>query len=293
MNNPSRFAFLRDGDQFRGARRFLVGRKSLFDNPYLELLGLLAEAAGIEHSLMIAYLFAMFSIKDQYKSVRGVIKPSLFMQHRTGGQPAVASRKDVRNYLAICTEEMQHLSLVNGLLGELGAAPNLMPHQFPLPADIYPFEIDLESLSREVVAKYLWIEADDVALNPDAPEHTGDPEEQAFILEVLNVLRIPPKQSQHVGSIYRQIIDCFETVWKQRRLHRLPDDFPYSAWRDRLRALQFQGEITHYTFFKDQFTGKLFGANIGYLETPGERRISRQASYPRHRLPGLSRYDSE
>ena len=113
MNNPSRFAFLRDGDQFRGARRFLVGRKSLFDNPYLELLGLLAEAAGIEHSLMIAYLFAMFSIKDQYKSVRGGIKASLFISiAREVNLPWRAAR--MSNYLAICTEEMQHLSLVNG-----------------------------------------------------------------------------------------------------------------------------------------------------------------------------------
>ena len=113
MNDTPRVALLRSryGDHYTGAHRFAVGRKSDLTNPYLELLTLLSEAAGIGHSLMIAYLFAMFSIKDRYAGVRGVIGPRLFMQHRTSGQPAVEGEEDVRSYLEICTEEMQHLSL--------------------------------------------------------------------------------------------------------------------------------------------------------------------------------------
>ena len=152
----------------------------------------------------------------------------------------------------------------------------MSPHQFPLPADIYPFEIDLESLSREIVAKYLWIEADNIALDPK--QHKDDKEKSQFISEVLAALPIPPNQSQHVGSIYRQIVCCFEKVWEQRRLHRLPEDFPYSAWQDRLRALQFQGEITHFTFFKDQFTGEVFGGSPDIWKRP------ESAEYPAKRL---------
>jgi hypothetical protein len=256
MGDTPRVALLRRlyGDHYPGTHRFTSDRETA--DPYLELLRLLAEAAGIEHSLMLAYLFAMFSIKDQYSDVRGHIKLSLFMDHRTSGQPSVSGQDDDHTYLELCTQEMQHLSLVNGLLGELGAAPNLMPHQFPLPADIYPFDIDLESLSRRVVAKYLWIEADNVALDP--AQHEGHEEEKKFIREVLCLLPEVGERPAHVGSIYRRILERFKESWEKGLL---PDDFPYGAWHDRLRALQFQGEITHYMFFKSQFTGEAFGGN--------------------------------
>ena len=147
---------------------------------------------------------------------------------------------------------MQHLGLVNALLGELGGAPNLMPHQFPLPADIYPFEIDLESLNREVVAKYLWIEADNVALDP--AQHKGhSKEELKFIEAVLALLPMVKDRPTHVGSVYRRILQCFKEARDQQLL---PADFPYDAWCDRLRAVQFQGEITHYMFFKEPVYGR-------------------------------------
>jgi hypothetical protein len=178
------------------------------------------------------------------------------MDDRTSGQPTVTGQQDDHSYLELCTQEMQHLGLVNALLGELGGAPNLMPHQFPLPADIYPFEIDFESLSRRVVAKYLWIEADNVALDP--ARHQGHTNELKFIKAVLTLLPKVKDRPAHVGSIYRRILRCFKEARDQQLL---PADFPYNAWHDRLRALQFQGEITHYMFFKRQFTGKAFGGN--------------------------------
>jgi hypothetical protein len=255
MSETLRVALLRKqyGDHYAGTHRFVTGRETA--DPYLELLRLLSEAAGIEHSLMLAYLFAMFSIKDRYHRVRGDLTLSLFMDDRTSGQPTIPGQQGDHSYLELCTQEMQHLGLVNALLGELGAAPNLLPHQFPLPADIYPFEIDLESLSRPVVAKYLWIEADNVALDP--AQHRGHTDELKFIEAVLALLPVKDRPT-HVGSIYRRILQRFKDVRDERLL---PADFPYNAWHDRLRALQFQGEITHYTFFKRQFTGEAFGGN--------------------------------
>jgi hypothetical protein len=265
MRDSPRVAFFRSvyGDRYPGAHRFTAHRET--ENPYLELLRMLAEAAGIEHSLMIAYLFAMFSIKEQYSKVRGDVTLHLFMEHRTAGRPTVDDPKDDHDYLELCTEEMQHLRLVNGLLGELGAAPNLMAHQFPLPADLYPFPLDLECLSRNLVAKYLWIEADNVALDPAA--HVDNCQEERFIREVLGVLSQPPNLPVHVGSIYRRILARFEEASEQRLL---PNGFPYSVWHDRLRALQFQGEIAHFNFFRDQFTGEAFGGDASIWQ-PGPK----------------------
>jgi hypothetical protein len=270
MSETPRVALLRKlyGDHYPGMHRFVRERETA--DPYLELLRLLSEAAGIEHSLMLAYLFAMFSIKEQYHRVRGDLTLSLFMDHRTSGQPTIPSQQSDHSYLELCTQEMQHLGLVNALLGELGSAPNLMPHQFPLPADIYPFEIDLESLSRSVVAKYLWIEADNVALDP--AQHQGHKDELTFIEAVLALLPVKDRPT-HVGSIYRRILHRFKEA-RDKKL--MPADFPYNAWHDRLRALQFQGEITHYMFFKGQFTGKAFGSDASVWE-PGPQ-------YPANRL---------
>jgi hypothetical protein len=249
-----------------GVHRFVA---HVTDNPLLELMRLVAEAAGLEHSLMIAYLFAMFSIKDRYEHVRGRVGPNLFMEHRMGGIPE--ERTDYHhNYLDVCIEEMQHLSLANGLLGELGAAPNLNPHQFPLPADIYPFELKFESLSKRVVANYLWIEADDTALDPHA--HAGNEPELRFIRAVLQELGVGSVPN-HVGSVYRRILDCF-----QKSAKMLPDGFQYQLWLDRLHALQGQGEIAHYNFFKEQFTGVAFGSDETIWNDP------RSADYPADEL---------
>jgi hypothetical protein len=265
MTDTPRVALLRKryGDHYPGTHRFASERQTA--DPYLELLRLLSEAAGIEHSLMLAYLFAMFSIKDKYQSVRGDVTLGLFMDDRISGQSTVGGEEDNHSYLELCTQEMQHLGLVNALLGELGGAPNLMPHQFPLPADIYPFEIDLESLSRRVVAKYLWIEADNVALDPT--QHQGHTKELKFIEAVLALLPNVKDRPLHVGSIYRRILQRFKEA---RDEDLLPADFPYNTWHDRLRALQFQGEITHYMFFKRQFTGEAFGGNENIWK-PGPR----------------------
>ncbi len=40
-----------------------------FYDPYLELIRLLKESSEIEHSLMVQYLFAAFTLKPQYQAV--------------------------------------------------------------------------------------------------------------------------------------------------------------------------------------------------------------------------------
>jgi hypothetical protein len=41
----------------------------------------------------------------------------------------------------------------------LGAAPNVIPQDFPFEPEIYPFAFNLEPLSRATLAKYVYAEA--------------------------------------------------------------------------------------------------------------------------------------
>src|SRR5436853_4289082 len=81
---------------------FRIARE--FEDPFLELIRLLHEACEIEHSLMIQYLYAAFSVRPQYADLVG-----------DPGSP----RSDC--LLGVAIQEMQHLDQVNRLLVGLGA----------------------------------------------------------------------------------------------------------------------------------------------------------------------------
>src|SRR2546421_5262863 len=109
-----------------------------FESPQLELIRLLREACTVEHALMLQYLYAAFSIKPAYSGLVG------------SGAPGT------HDLIGVAVQEMQHLGAVNGLLVSLGAAPNLVSVEFPLAPDIYPFELNLEPLTRDSLAKYVY-----------------------------------------------------------------------------------------------------------------------------------------
>ena len=136
-----------------------------FSDDYLELVRLLTEGAGLEHSLMVAYLYAMFSLKESHHDIRGHMKSRSYLEHSPVEEEGTAVLRKKDTYLDVALEEMQHLSLVNWFLIALGASPNFMPHTFPFSSDLYPFDIELRSLDRYAVAAALWIEADDSKLS--------------------------------------------------------------------------------------------------------------------------------
>ena len=227
-----------------------------FNDPYLELLRLLTEAAVLEHSLMVSYLYAMFSIKDDYAKVRGNVNGRSFLKHDMSGQGEELEH-EFHSFLDVALEEMQHLGLVNALLGELGAAPNLTPHGFPLSADIYPFPLEPAWLSREVAARYMWIEADDHALDPGW-KHSH--KQRRLIVEVRRILGIGPDVPAHLGSVYGTIVD-YALIVAHEPPAFLPPTFPWGKWIDRLTAIRYQGEMAHFNFFSDVFSGLAFGGD--------------------------------
>lgn len=207
-----------------------------FADPYLELMRLLHQAAGLEQLLMLQYLYAAFSIKDEYASVRGGLGPHLYLD------------ADTSDLLGVSVQEMQHLHWVNEYLVALGAAPNLAPQEMPYASDVYPFELTLKPLSRYTTATYLFIEADDCALSLKCKHSDAEIHYIKSVLAVLGQTR-----ENHLGSLYASIIGL------TRRVAQNPPAFlsPTTDWNrfeNTMLYIAAQGEEKHYQFFKSVFT---------------------------------------
>src|SRR5690606_37656710 len=103
-----------------------------------EALFLLHLAAEIEHSLLIQYLYAAYSLPSD----------------------ASANILNWRDSIKrIATQEMGHLITVQNLLLSLGGAITMDREEFPYRSDFYPFPFCLEPLTRDSLAKYVSAEA--------------------------------------------------------------------------------------------------------------------------------------
>jgi ferritin-like protein len=116
--------------------------------PRDEAIFLLNIAAEVEHSLMVQYLFAAYSLRD----------PGQF----TADKAALVG--DWRKALAtVAREEMGHLITVQNLLRSLGAPLSLARDEFPMNTGFYPFSFRLEPLSKNSAAKYAFAEMPSIA----------------------------------------------------------------------------------------------------------------------------------
>jgi hypothetical protein len=232
-----------------------------FSDPYLELVRLLHEAAEVEHSLMIQYLYAAFSVKPEYAGIVGGIAP----------------RTDT--FLGFAVQEMQHLGLVNRLLAALGSTPNLLTQNMPYEPDIYPFEITLEACSPLSLAKYTYCEAPAGAL-----DRTGakDARDHAFLDTVYAALGNQARPNR-VGSFYDSVIDTLKEYGKsQISEYEFSQPLDIDMWVEKLKALQEEGEVGHFEFFKDVLLGTHKGCR-------GRRNVWKlprdHAHYPTQKLP--------
>ncbi|MGH7286898.1 MAG: ferritin-like domain-containing protein, partial [Myxococcota bacterium] len=197
------------------------------DDPRLELVRLLNEACEVEHSLMLQYLYAAFSVRPRYVALVGAASPSS------------------STLLGIAIQEMHHLRDVNRVLVELGAAPNFGRQDFPYQARNYPFPMTLERLSRESVAKYVYAEAPRGALAP-GPDAT--PDERALAEQVVGCLNCA-EQPNHVGSLYGDVLALLDEIELAEGSARV------ASWRETLLAIKEEGEQDHFPFFRDVFLG--------------------------------------
>jgi hypothetical protein len=263
-----------------------------YADPYLALTSLLVDAATLEHSLMAMYLYALFSVKDQYAAVRGALSSQSF-QPQPPGALVPETKAAAVTFLDVTIEEMQHLALVNQLLYELCAAPCLERHTFPYLFEIYPFPLELRSLDRASAASFMWIEAAAKQLNPKASKDQREP--QALIEQVEQAIDLLPGQSnvadfrgqdlEHIGSLYGQILERLDALRRQPPQFLAPT-FAWGVWADRIDWLRNQGEIKHYRFFRSLFTGEAFGAGPEIWRDPHSHE------YPSLSLPWRTAFKS-
>lgn len=97
------------------------------------LIYTLGKAAELEHLIMLQYLFAAFSLKQNVGE--GLTSEML-----------VAVGRWRKTLLGIGEQEMLHLALVQNLLTAVGAAPRLARPNFPMPAYSYPAGVRIELL---------------------------------------------------------------------------------------------------------------------------------------------------
>jgi hypothetical protein len=147
---------------------------------------LLYVAATIEHSLMVQYLFAAYSL---------------------GGPDVPAERRaDVRAWqetiLGIAKEEMGHLVTVQNLLTAVGAPLNFDREDYPYDTPFYPFGFRLQPAGLGSLAAYVCAESPEEWDEPDEAEIKALAQEQAG------------RDVNRVGMLYAQLIDLLgdETV---------------------------------------------------------------------------------
>ena len=141
---------------------------------------LLHAAAEIEHSLMVEYLFAAYSL----------------------GGPQVPERleKDVRRWqeiiLGIAKEEMGHLVTVQNVLIALGAPINLNRQEYPWGSEFYPFHFSLQRLTLDSLAKYVLAESSPTWNEPPLTKEIKD-RASSSAREKVN----------HVGALYDLLVE--------------------------------------------------------------------------------------
>jgi rubrerythrin len=200
-----------------------------FYDPYLELIRLLKEASEIEHSLMIQYLFAAFSLKPKYQALVGLPEPSS------------------DGLLGIAIQEMQHLATVNQLLVALGSGPNLDRQDFPREPDIYPFPLSLERLTRSSLARYTYVEAGRDSIPVDGPMSASD----QLLCDELTAELGTNTELNHVAGLYGIIVNHLESMADEGTLQLDAAD----EWLGKLNEIMIEGEQKHFRFFSELLMG--------------------------------------
>jgi uncharacterized protein with NAD-binding domain and iron-sulfur cluster/nitrite reductase/ring-hydroxylating ferredoxin subunit len=143
---------------------------------------------------------------------------------------------------------------VNQLRVELGGSPHFGRADFPFQSPFYPFRLELEPLSRNSIAKYVFVEA------PPQADIERDERLAGEIREVLN--RLGPSKPR--GSLYRNIRSLLFELKAEAGIERV------QAWVKIIDDIIHEGEDDHFRFFLDLFHGapKLFGANDAWSNDP-------------------------
>src|SRR3954469_7723063 len=174
------------------------------------LIYTLGKAAELEHLIMLQYLFAAFSLKDQ-------------VEEGLTGETLAAVHGWRKVLLEIGEQEMLHLALVQNLLTAVGAAPRLARPNFPMPAYSYPagVRIELVPFGEAALRHFAFLERPEGMAMDDAEGFEAI--EQAVALPHDDQDGIVPSLQEFdtIGQLYRSIQAGFERLTERLGPERL------------------------------------------------------------------------
>ncbi|WP_377828325.1 ferritin-like domain-containing protein [Bradyrhizobium lupini] len=174
---------------------------------------LLTTAAEIEHSLMVQYLYAGWSLG-------GAQVPE---EH----QEAVTKWRQI--ILGIAKEEMGHLVTVQNVIRFLGAPLALDREDYPWDSVLAPYPFALERLTRTTLAKYIVTES---------PETWPDDVSVGERKEIERLAAGPDEQKiNRVGALYKKLIELIGDPSKLAASEFHPESYPtQSSWDEYARG---------------------------------------------------------
>lgn len=169
-------------------------------NPSDYVAFLLDVDAEIEHSLMVQYLYAAYSLG-------GPQVPDAYRDKVRGWQEIV---------LGIAKEEMGHLISVQNVLRLIGAPLNFGREDYPWDTPFYPYPFSLEPLTLPALAKYIFAES---------PRDWSGPLANA-VKKLLPTTTTPPHR---VGELFDELIGRVKDPTFLSDDVFQPDTWPYQA----------------------------------------------------------------
>ncbi len=120
------------------------------------LLGMLAEAAEIEHNLMCCYLYAAFSLKQG--ADEDLSEPEL-----------AAVRRWRREVMDVAIEEMAHLTMVANIMSAIGGTPHFGRQNFPIAPGYHPagIVVKLAPFNPATLQHFIFLERPEGVPVPD------------------------------------------------------------------------------------------------------------------------------
>jgi CDGSH-type Zn-finger protein/uncharacterized Fe-S cluster protein YjdI len=166
-----------------------------------QLIGLLAEAAEIEHNLMCCYLYAAFSLKQG--TSENVTEAELAAIRRWRGE-----------IFHVAIDEMAHLALVANLMAAIGGVPHFGRANFPVPAGYHPagIVVKLAPFNRATLDHFIYLERPE---GSTVAEGAGfEPAHSYHRLATPGRLMPSSQDYDTVGGLYRAIEDGLERLVK-------------------------------------------------------------------------------
>ena len=156
-----------------------------------QLVSLLAEAAEIEHCLMCTYLYAAFSLKES-------------AGEDLDADELTAVRRWRREIIAIATDEMLHMALVNNLAIAVGARPHYRRFNFPIAPGLFPADVavELAPLDLAMLDHFVYLER---------PRDVAERDGQIFAQRNYRRQAVEGRLMQHADD-YATVGELYETI---------------------------------------------------------------------------------